>query len=180
MKLICIMKNGSLEIGEMEEIIENVRKKIISSLNKKKKKKKEKDLKIISKIYKNFDDYKDLSELESTVLGTECISSKADLYPHLEKLEKEVHIYKTIKNRKSLSLADLLNAEETLKDMLYLYASNIDDSDIDAEYHKSYPPYKIFKLEYDNIEELRLAFKYYGDIKADAAYNAGYDAGYDA
>ena len=71
MKLICIMKNGSLEIGEMEEIIENVRKKIISSLNKEDFPKKEKDLKIISKVYKNFDDYKDLSELESTVLGTE-------------------------------------------------------------------------------------------------------------
>lgn len=175
MKLICIMKNGSLEIGEMEEIIENVRKKIISSLNKEDFPKKERDLKIISKIYKNFDDYKDLSELESTVLGTECISSKADLYPHLERLEKEVRLYKTIKNHKSLSLADLLNVEETLKDMLYLYASNID-----AECHKSYPPYKIFKFEYDNIEELKLAFKYYGNIKADAAYSAGYDAGYDA
>ena len=174
MKLICVLKNGSIEIGEMEEIIENVRKKIISSLDKENFQKKEKDLKIISKVYKNFDDYKDLSELESTVLGTECISSKADLYPYLEKLEKEVSLYKKIKN-KSLSLSDLLNTEETLKDMLYCYASNLD-----AEYNESRAPYKIFKFEDDNIEELRLAFRYYGDIRADAAYNAGYDAGYDA
>lgn len=176
MKLICIMKNGSLEIGEMEEIIENVRKKIISSLNKEDFPKKEKDLKIISKVYKNFDDYKDLSELESTVLGTECISSKADLYPYLEKLEKEVHLYKTIKNHKSLSLADLLNAEETLKDMLYQ-----SDYNIDAEFscNKIRPSYKIFPFD-ANEEELKCAFKYYGDIRSDIAYNAGYDAGYDA
>ena len=169
------MKNGSLEIGEMEEIIENVRKKIISSLSKEDFPKKEKDLEIISKVYRNFDDYKDLGELESTVLGTECISNKADLYPHLERLEKEVRLYKTI-NRKRISLADLLNAEEELKDILYQ-----SDYNIDAEfgYNKIRPSYKIFKFD-DDAEELKCAFKYYGDIRSDIAYNAGYDAGYDA
>lgn len=121
------MKNGSIEIGTMEEIIEKVREKIISSLEK--------------------------EELPENV----------------------VNLYRKIKSKKS-SLADILDAEEMLKDILYQ-----SDYNIDAEFgcNRIRPSYKIFKLEGD-ITELRLAFKYYGDIRSDIAYNAGYDAGYDA
>lgn len=128
-KLICIMKNGSLEIGTMEEIIEKVRKKIISSLEKE----------------------------------------------ELPEKENVVNLYRKIKSKKS-SLADILDAEEMLKDILYQPEFNID---AEFGYNKIRPSYKIFKLEGD-ITELRLAFKYYGDIRSDIAYNAGYDAGYDA
>lgn len=128
-KLICIMKNGSIEIGTMEEIIEKVRKKIISSLEKE----------------------------------------------ELPEKENVINLYRKIKSKKS-SLADILDAEEELKDILYQ-----SDYNIDAEFgcNRIRPSYKIFKLVGD-VTELRLAFKYYGDIRSDIAYNAGYDAGYDA
>ena len=123
------MKNGSIEIGTMEEIIEKVRKKIISSLEKE----------------------------------------------ELPEKENVINLYRKIKSKKS-SLADILDAEEELKDILYQ-----SDYNIDAEFgcNRIRPSYKIFKLVGD-VTELRLAFKYYGDIRSDIAYNAGYDAGYDA
>ena len=175
-KLICVMKNGSLEIGTMEEIIEKVRKKIISSLEKEELPKKEKEYGTLSIVYCEFDEHIDWKAIEKTSLKDTPILSRADIYPHLKKLEKEVTLYRKIKSKKS-SLADILDAEEELKDILYQ-----PDYNIDAEfgYNKIRPAYKIFKLEYDNVDELKLAFKYYGDIRHDIAYNTGYDAGYDA
>ena len=174
-KLICVLKNGSLEIGTMEEIIERVRKKIIASLEKEDFKTKEKEYGKISIVYSDFDEYIHWDMIESiSLLKDTPILSRADIYPHLKKLEKEVTLYRKIKSRKS-SLADILDAEEELKDILYQ-----PDYNIDAEYNKSRPAYKIFKFEYDNTDELRLAFKYYGDIRADIAYSNGYDDGCDA
>lgn len=136
---------------------------------------KEKEYGILSIVYCEFDEHIDWKALEKTSLKDTPILSRADIYPHLKKLEKEVTLYRKIKSKKS-SLVDILDAEEELKDILYQ-----PDYNIDAEFgcNRIRPSYKIFKLEGD-ITELRLAFKYYGDVRSDIAYNAGYDAGYDA